>query len=186
MFKPLLALFVLAAPATVAVAQPENPGRWTLEVAPMGCIVHASTPSGTVLSVWGGAGDESLRFLVQNKSWNTLADGESYPIQVSFDGQQVWPMDAVARLNLDSDGPGLTFAVSPDRQSGGAGFIEQFAGAEGMNISRGGERIENVSLDDTRMAMQALAGCLSQMLASDGPAQGDAVRLEISGDAKAI
>lgn len=185
MYKPLLALFALTAPAAAAVAQPETSNRWTLEVAPAGCIVHSASPGGTVLSVWGGAGEENLRFLVQNKAWDTLADGKSYPIQVSFDGQRAWPLDAVARLNLDADGPGLTFAVSPDPRAG-AGFMEQFAGAAGMNISRGGERIETVALEDSRVAMEALAGCLSQMIASDGEPQGEPVMLEISGDAKAI
>ena len=187
MFKPLLALSVLAAPAAVAVAQPVNSNsQWTLEVAPSGCIVHAASASGTVLSIWGSAGDDNLRFLVQNKGWSSLSDGESYPIKVSFDGQRAWPMEATARLNLDSDGPGLTFAVSPDARSGSDGFMEQFAGAEGMDIARGDERVETLSLDDTQIAMQALAKCLTQVLVAGGEGEAEPVMLQISADAKAI
>ena len=190
MFKPLLALSLLATPAAIAVAQPadqpasSNP--WTLEVAPSGCIVHAASPNGTVLSVWGSAGDESLRFLVQNRGWQSLAEGQSYPLQVSFDGQRAWPMEATARLNLDSDGPGLTFAVAPDAQADGASFMEQFASAEGMQIATGGERVGTLTLADPQVAMKALAQCLSQVIASGGVGNAEPVMLQLSGEAKAI
>jgi hypothetical protein len=187
MFKPLLAASLLAAPAAIAIAQPASPsGQWTLEVAPSGCIVHSASANGTVLSIWGSAGDDTLRFLVQNRGWQSLADGENYPLQVSFDGQRAWPMDATARLNLDSDGPGLTFAVSPDAQSGGASFVEQFAEAEGMQIARDGERVGTLSLADPRVAMKALAQCLREVIATGGEGSAEPVMLQLSAEAKAI
>jgi hypothetical protein len=186
MFKPLLALLALSTSTGIAHAETANTGRWILEVAPTGCVVHTASPSGTVVSVWGIAGENDLSFLVQNKGWNSLADGQNYDIEVSFDNQRAFPMQATARLNLDSDGPGLTFGVSPDHRAGGVSFVEQFAGAQGMHITRDGRRIETVSLADARVAMQGLAQCLSQVWAEGGKGASDGAAVQLSGDAKAI
>lgn len=162
MFKSVLVL-VAAGASSVALAQTSPTGRWTLEAAATGCVVHAASPTGTVVSIWGIAGESSLSFLVQNKDWNSFADGQRYDIQVSFDDKRAWPMQAVARQNIDKDGPGLTFDVSPSHAAGGASFIDQFAAAGGMNITRNGQRIETVSLADTQVALRGLAKCLSQV-----------------------
>ena len=197
MFKALLTFAALAAPAALATAQPAQTaspaprsGDWVLEVAPGGCIVHAASPSGTVISIWAAAGQKDLSFLVQNRSWRTLEDGGRYDIQVSFDDQRAWPMQATAKTNLDSDGPGLTFAVSPSGAAGGAGFLEQFASAGGMHISRNGTRVDSVSLTNSGTAMTALAKCLKQVwtAGADAPepnAGGGAV-ITVSDDAKTI
>ncbi|MEA1014842.1 hypothetical protein [Sphingosinicella sp. LY1275] len=161
MFRSLIAVLALAAPAAVATAQTEAPSPWALEVTPGGCLVHAAAPSGTVVSVWGSADNDSIRFLIQNRQWNAFEDGGRYDIQVSFDGRSAWPMQAVARRNLDADGPGLTFAVSPSAPAGGTGFLEQFAGARGMHIARDGQRIDSLKLAGSDTAMTALAQCLS-------------------------
>lgn len=162
MFKSVLVLIAAASASTVAVAQTSRSGSWTLEAAPNGCVVHAASPSGTVVSIWGLAGEDSLSFLVQNKSWNSFADGARYDIQVAFDDERAWPMKAVARRNIDSDGPGLTFAVSP---KGEASFFEQFAAAGGMRITRANQ-VETVTLADTQVALEGLAKCLSQVWAT--------------------
>jgi hypothetical protein len=186
MFKPLLALIALSASTGIAHAQTTNTGRWILEVAPTGCVVHTASPSGTVVSIWGIAGENDLSFLVQNKGWNSLSDGEQYDIEVSFDNQRAFPMQATARLNLDSDGPGLTFGVKPDHRAGGASFVDQFAGAQGMHITRDGKRVETVSLADTKVAMQGLAKCLSQVWAAGGKGETEGAAVQLSADAKAI
>lgn len=186
MFKPLLGLFVAASATGAAFAQPDSQGRWTLEVASTGCVVHTASPSGTVVSIFGIAGQDSLSFLVQNKRWGSFADGEKYDIQVGFDGQRAWPMQAVARQNIDSDGPGLTFAVSPARDSRGASFVEQFAGAQGMHITRNGARIETISLADTQVAMQGLAKCLSQVWAGGAKGDDEGSSVQLSADARSI
>jgi hypothetical protein len=187
MFKQLLALLAAGTIPGVALGQPEtSTGRWTLEVAASGCVVHASSPSGTVVSIFGIAGQDSLSFLVQNKSWNSFADGKRYDIQVGFDGRRAWPMQAVARQNIDSDGPGLTFAVSPAGTPGGTSFVEQFAAARGMHITRNGQRIETVSLAHTQVALQGLARCLSQVWAAGGKGADEGGSVQLSGDATAI
>ena len=190
MFRPLLAVAVLAAPAALATAETRTTGQWILESASGGCIIHAASPNGTVLSIWGSAGDSNLSFLLQNKEWNSFEDGGRYDIQVSFDNQRAWPMKAVARLNLDSDGPGLTFPVSPASTTTGASFLDQFAAAEGMHITRGGVRIDSLSLPDTNVAMNALARCLRDVW-SGAPAAGEGVvsggsAVPVSADARAI
>jgi hypothetical protein len=169
MFKSLLAITALATVSAAAHAQTTNARPWKLEVAPTGCVVHAAAASGTVVSIWGMAGESSLRFLVQNKSWNSFSEGQNYDIQVSFDGRRAFPMKAVARQNIDSDGPGLTFTVNP-QPAGGTSFVEQFATSGGMNISRGGQAIEAIQLADTQVAMRGLAQCLSQVWAAGGGA----------------
>ena len=178
MFKALLTVAALAAPAALATAQTAQPrsGQWVLEVAPGGCIVHAASPSGTVISIWAAAGQSDLSFLVQNRSWNTLQDGSRYDLQVSFDDKGAFPVKATAKTNLDSDGPGLTFAVSPAGAVGGAGFLEQFAAAGGMHITRDGARVDTLSLTNTGTAMPSLAKCLRQVwtAGADAPAEGNA------------
>jgi hypothetical protein len=174
MFKSVLVLLAAAAASSVAIAQTPSTGRWKLEAAPSGCVVHAASPSGTVVSIWGIAGQDSLSFLVQNKAWNSFADGQRYDIHISFDEKKPWPMRAVARRNIDKDGPGLTFAVSPNHAAGGASFIDQFAAAGGMNITRNGQRIETVSLDGTQVALRGLAQCLSQVWAASGSGESEA------------
>jgi hypothetical protein len=161
MFRSLIAVLALSAPAAVATAQTEAPSPWALEVTPDGCLVHAAAPSGSVVSVWGSADNENIRFLIQNRQWDAFEDGGRYDIQVSFDERRAWPMQAVAKRNLDADGPGLTFAVSPSARAGGSGFLEQFAGASGMHIARNGQRIDSLKLAGSDTAMAALAQCLS-------------------------
>lgn len=195
MFRHLVACIALAAPIAVAQAQVESspaqaPGEWVLEIAPNGCLVHAATPTGTTVSVWGRAGEDSLRFLVQNPTWNSLQDGGKYDLQVGFDGKSQFPLEAVARQNLDQDGPGLTFAVSPAAEKEGVNFLDSFAAADGMHISQDGKRLETMALKDNRTAMGALAKCLSmvyQSMANAAAAQtpdgGEAAVVEVSADA---
>jgi hypothetical protein len=54
-----------------------------------------------------------------------------------------------------------------------------------MHITRDGRRIETISLADTRVAMEGLAQCLSQVWAA-GKGETDGARVQLSGDAKAI
>ena len=164
MFKSVLVLIAAASATGAAIAQPTASRDWRLEAAPNGCVVHAATPSGTVVSIWGLAGETSLSFLVQNKSWNSFADGARYDIQVAFDGKRAWPMQATARRDIDSDGPGLTFAVSP-APAGGSSFLEQFAAADGMRIVRNNQ-VEVVRLANTNVALEGLANCLKQVWAA--------------------
>ena len=183
MFKPLLALLATAGLGAAAPAQAPSTGRWVLEVAPTGCIVHTASASGTVVSILGIAGQDSLSFVIQNKEWNSLPDGERYDVQISFDGSQAFPMKAMARQNIDRDGPGITFAVSPSEASGGATFLERFAAADGMHIARDGRRLETVALADSQVALQGLARCLSQIWAGASEGEGS---VELAADATAI
>jgi hypothetical protein len=164
MFKSVLVLVATAASgAALAQTSTATAGNWTLEAAPNGCVVHAASPSGTVVSIWGLAGESSLSFLVQNQRWNSFADGQRYDIRVSFEKGRTFPMKAVARRNIDRDGPGLTFPISP-APAGGASFLEQFAAADGMHITRNDE-VETVRLVNTDVALRGLAKCLRQVWA---------------------
>jgi len=172
MFKSVLVLVAAASASSIAIAQSPAASDWTLEVAPHGCVVHAASPSGTVVSIWGFAGEDSLSFLVQNKSWNSFDDGARYDIKVAFDDKRAWPMQAVARRNIDHDGPGLTFAVSPAEDGGGASFLNQFAAAHGMLITRNNQ-VERVALGNSQLALTGLAKCLKQVWAANAPAAGE-------------
>lgn len=191
MFRQLLACLIAASPAAVAHAQFDNQAGnardWTLEAGPEGCVVHAAAASGTTVSVWGNVGEEHLRFLVQNPQWSALEDGGSYPLQVKFDGRQAWPLDAVARRNLDEDGPGLTFEISPQQAEGKTSFIDQFADAGAMRISQDGQSLDSVALSGNRAAMEVLAQCLSQVYAAHaGAGEDGASVVEVSADARAL
>lgn len=167
MLKPLLALSALSLPVAALTAQAAptarvQPAQWTLAGGAQGCAVHASSPQGTVVSILAGTGQESLLFLVQNPSWSQLQDGEKYDIAVEFDQDGPWELQAVAKTEIDEDGPGLMFVV-PQADKRGLDFITEFVGANGMQIRQAGQSATSLPLGSGQSAMTALAKCMGQM-----------------------
>ncbi len=166
MLKSLLAVSALSLPAAALIAQAPQArveaAQWTLAGGSQGCAVHSSSPQGTVVSILAGAGQDDLLFLVQNPEW-ALDDGRRYEIAVAFDGSEPWELQAVAKTEIDADGPGLMFVV-PEGDRQGLDFIAQFAGARGMQIRSDGTRLASLPLGSGRSAMTALAGCLGKMM----------------------
>lgn len=170
MLRYVMAALFAAAPLGAASAQPEKTQGWALAAMTNGCMVQAVSPKGTMLSIWAFAGEEKLGFLLQNPGWE-VTDGEKTPLQVEFQGARAWPVEATARANIDSDGPGLFFTVDP----GGSGnFLSAFTSAEGMSIRRDGARMETVPLAGSRGAMADLAKCLAGKWDEAGPAPAEA------------
>ncbi len=166
MLKPLLAVAFLTAPIAAATSQSPAPAaRWTVAGGEQGCAVHTSAPQGTVVSILAGPGQEGLLFLVQNPSWSTLKDGGQYDIAVEFDQEGPWEMKAVAKTEIDDDGPGLMFSVPPGQKQG-ADFITEFVGASGMHIRGNGQRLGSLPLGSGRSAMTALAQCMGKIFAN--------------------
>src|SRR3712207_7597023 len=110
MLRYVMAALLAAAPLAAAAGQPEAEaaGKWALAAMPNGCMVQAVSPQGTMLSVWGFAGEDKLGFLLQNPGW-TVEDGAKTPLEVEFAGARSWPVEATARAHIDRDGPGLFF-----------------------------------------------------------------------------
>lgn len=169
MLKPLLAVSLIALPVAMATAQTE-PARWTVAGGEQGCAVHASSPQGTVVSILAGPGQNALLFLVQNRSWSSLEDGAQYDIAVEFDEEGPWQMKAVAKTEIDQDGPGLMFAVPPGQKQG-SDFITEFVQASGMKIEGQGQQLGSLPLGSGRSAMTALAQCMGQVLAKQPVAE---------------
>jgi hypothetical protein len=142
--------------------QSEADGRWGLARAPGSCMLHASSPQGTMLSVWGFAGQSKIGFLLQNKDWDGLREGQKVDLDVAFVGMRAWPVKATERREVDSDGPGYFFTVQP---GDGAAFLDAFASAKGMEISRGGDSVDSLPLAGSREAMSAFATCVSSLWA---------------------
>ena len=166
--RALLALLLAAAPAAVAIAQTPATGDWTLAEMPGGCMVYSNSGRGTVVSVWGFTGQEKLGFLIQNRSWESLREGQRYKLKVGFDSKEALPVEATGRTDIDDDGPGLFFTVTPGGNSEGSRFVNAFTSAKGMEISSDGV-VESVPLLDSRRAMTSLAGCLSEQWKSAAP-----------------
>jgi hypothetical protein len=124
-----------------------------------------------VVSLLAGTGQESLLFLIQNKSWSSLEDGSEHKLAVELDGRSPFEFDAVARTELDSDGPGFLFSVPPGERQG-AKFLAEFAGASGMNVGEEGRSLAQLRLSGGSTAMAALAKCMASMWS--GGAGGDA------------
>jgi hypothetical protein len=156
----MIAALLVAAPAAAGGAQVQSEGDWGIEAMPNGCMVQVTSPRGTMLSVWGFAGEAKLGFLLQNRGWNDLRDGQRYDLQVEFVGQRSLPVEATARREIDADGPGFFFSVEPGR-AGGDGFLDAFASARGMAINQEGKTVDTLPLAGSRGAMAALARCLS-------------------------
>jgi hypothetical protein len=159
MFRRLIVALCLAAPSAAALAQTADP--WDLAAMPNGCMVQATSPRGTMLSIWGFAGEAKLGFLLQNRGWNGMQDGRSYDLSVDFAGEQRRLVQATGREHIDSDGPGFFFTVEPG-QSEGSGFLRNFTSAKGMTISREGRDVDTLPLAGSRGAMSAFAKCLSE------------------------
>ena len=164
MFRHFIAALLLAAPAGAALAQAENTGDWVVGAMPNGCMMQAVSPEGTMLSVWGIAGDDKLGFLLQNKGWNALREGASYDLKLDFLGVSSLPVEATARREIDSDGPGFYFQLQPGASSGKA-FMDAFSTAPGMRISQEGKSVDTLSLAGSKGAMTAMARCLSEQWA---------------------
>jgi len=160
MYKPLLAFLTAAAFPAAALAA--DSGQWTVSGSQQGCIAHTTLSQGTVVSVLAGPGQENLLFLIQNRGWSSLEDGSKHKVAVQLDGRSPWQFDAVAKTELDADGPGLLFSVAPG-QAEGAKFIHELAGAVGMNVGQNGAQLEGTRLSGGGSAMARLAQCMSRM-----------------------
>lgn len=161
MLSTMIALSLQAAAAAAPVAVPvQAPQGWNLAASDDGCIVHTTERAGTILSVFALPGQDGIGFLLQNQKWGELEDGEVYPLSIRFDGGGEWPIPALARTEIDEDGPGLFFAIRPGPAQGGRDFISEFAAARGMRIANDGVGVGDLRLPDARGATVALANCL--------------------------
>ena len=172
MLRYVMAALLAAAPLGTASAQPEKTEGWALAAMPNGCMVQAVSPQGTMLSVWGFAGEDKLGFLLQNRGWE-VNDGEKTPLEVKFAGDRAWPVEATARAHIDRDGPGLFFTVDP----GGASadnFLAALTSAQGMRIRRDGMSVDTLPLAGSRGAISSLAKCLADRWNEASPAPSEA------------
>jgi hypothetical protein len=159
MVRRLMAALLIAAPTGAAIAQSESPGGWALATMPNGCMVQATSPRGTMVSVWGFAGQDKIAFLLQNRGWN-VHDGQAARLNMDFVGGETLPVSATAREHIDADGPGFLFTVKPGTQ-GAAGFLTAFTSASGVRITQNGQSFDMLPLEGSRRAMGALATCLA-------------------------
>jgi hypothetical protein len=161
MVRHIIAALLVAAPTGAAIGQVDQTGDWAVGAMPHGCMMQAVSPQGTMLSVWGISGDDKLGFLLQNKNWNKLRDGASYELKLDFLGVSSLPVEATARREIDSDGPGFYFQVEPGG-TGGKRLLDAFTSARGMEISREGRSVDTLPLAGGKGAMAALARCLAE------------------------
>ncbi len=183
MMKRLVACLALAALPAAASSQSSSADDWTVSAAEDGCIAHTTLPQGTVVSVMAATGQESLLFLFQNKGWSSLQDGSQHNLAVQLDGREQYQFSAVARTELDSDGPGLMFAVPPGERQG-ARFLAEFAKASGMNVGENGRSLARLPISGGGSAMTALAQCMSRMWG--GGTSGNALDPALTSGAKAV
>jgi hypothetical protein len=172
---PAAAQAAAFAPAAPAIAAPAGPAAapaaeekgWGLARSPGACMLHATSANGTVLSIWGLAGQEKIAFILQNRQWDKLREGQLYALELDFLGVRAVPVEATARLDLDSDGPGYFFTVRPGGGGQrGSALIDALAGAEGLSISRDGAAVDTLKLAGSREAMAGLAGCMAELWAA--------------------
>ncbi len=172
MLRYMMAALLAAAPLGAASAQQQKTEGWALAAMPNGCMVQAVSPHGTMLSIWAFAGEEKLGFLLQNRGWE-VEDGKKTPLQVEFSGASALLVEATARADIDSDGPGLYFTVEPGGADRG-NFLAAFTSARGMSIRRDGADVDTLPLAGSRVAMASLAKCLSDRWNEAGPIPAEA------------
>lgn len=159
----LLTLSVLLAVPAALSAQPSQSRAvgWGVAEGPGSCMLHGASSQGTVISIWGFAGHDKLGFLIQNREWEQLREGQSYRLELGFAGGRAWPVEATAKRNLDSDGPGFFFTFAPDGAAGGGSILDSIAAGKGMKISRDGAAVDSLQLDGSREAVAGLARCIA-------------------------
>ena len=172
MLRYMMAALLAAAPLGAAPAQPPKTEGWALAAMPNGCMVQAVSPHGTMLSIWAFAGEEKLGFLLQNRGWE-VEDGKKTALQVEFSGAGPRTVEATARADIDSDGPGLYFTVEPGGADRG-NFLAAFTSARGMSIRRDGADVDTLPLAGSRGAISNLAKCLADRWNEAGPAPAEA------------
>jgi hypothetical protein len=170
MLRLLMLSTLLAAPAA-AIAQSAAPrvAGWGVAEAPGSCMLHGASSQGTVISIWGFAGQDKLGFLIQNREWEQLREGQSVALELGFGGDRHWPVQATAKRNLDSDGPGFFFTFAPAGSEGGS-ILDSIASGKGMKISRDGAAVDHVALDGSREAVAGLARCIAALWSTPGAA----------------
>src|SRR5919107_317582 len=103
MYRLLLGFSLLAAAAAASAQNPsvsdQGSSPWGLARAPGSCMLHASTEQGSVISIWSFAGKSKIGFLIQNKEWSALREGQRYDLKVDFPGVSAWPVEATGRQN---------------------------------------------------------------------------------------
>jgi hypothetical protein len=174
MLRYMMAALLAAAPLGAASAQQQKTEGWALAAMPNGCMVQAVSPQGTMLSIWAFAGEKELGFLLQNRGWE-VEDGKKTALQVEFPGARAWPVEATARADIDSDGPGLYFTVEPGTADRGD-FLAAFTSARGMSIRRDGASVDTLPLAGSRVAMASLARCLADRWNDAGQSPMEAAR----------
>lgn len=172
MLRYFMAALLAAAPLGAASAQQQKTEGWALAAMQGGCMVQAVSPHGTMLSVWAFAGEEKLGFLLQNRGWE-VEDGKKTALQVEFSGARRLAVEATARADIDSDGPGLYFTVEPGTADRG-NFLAAFTSAQGMSIRRDGADVDTLPLAGSRGAIADLAKCLADRWNEAGPAPAQA------------
>lgn len=172
MLRYVMAALLAAAPLGAASAQQQKTEGWALAAMPNGCMVQATSPQGTMLSIWAFAGEEKLGFLLQNRGWE-VEDGKKTALQVEFSGARRLAVEATARADIDSDGPGLYFTVDPGAADRG-NFLSAFTSARGMSIRRDGADVDTLPLAGSRGAISSLAKCLADKWNEAGAAPAEA------------
>lgn len=172
MFGNLIAFAFMAAAAQTADGLPsahpapvvENVNGWNVASSSQGCMVHAAYRGGTVLSVFALPDQSGIGFLLQNHGWTALEDGDVYPLRIRFAEGGDWTIPAVARLQIDRDGPGLFFSIPPGVLENGRDFVAEFADSSGMIVETRGATLERLALSGSHAATAALARCMSDMV----------------------
>jgi len=177
MLKPMFAFLLLSAAPVAAAQAPVTdaaaPARqWALTAGDDGCMAYAGTPAGTTVSISATQAQGALLFVVQNQQWQSLEDGQRYPLSVEFDEMGAWQIEAVAQRDIDTDGPGLIFVVRPAREDG-ARFMHEFSEASSLQVGHDGEMLDRVSLIGSQGAMAGMARCVGQMWTAPSEAAPD-------------
>lgn len=164
MIATAIALSLLQSAAVPVPEETRARQGWSMESNAEACLVHATDPGGTVLSMIATPEQDGIGFLLQNQRWTSLEEGAVYALGIRFGNGREWPVRAVARLDIDGDGPGLFFAMRPGEIGRGRDFVAEFAAAGGMHIANGGRRVESLAFEESHAAVVALAQCLGSLM----------------------
>ena len=174
MLKKLATLASCIALAQLAIAEGEDEevidyktvGNWSIRIDPtlgFRCFAFATYGETTGLRIGSDADGEGYYFNVSDKMWRSLDAGETYTIDVEFDGYDPWEGDA-SGVDWGSGLKGLFISVNSE-------FMSEFAKSESVIVRYDDAEIANLELAESGKAMAVLLECeqmVDQVMADEG------------------
>jgi hypothetical protein len=170
--RRLILAFALVLAPLAAAAQArsyQSIGWWDVSYYPAsaGCAATAEFDNGLVFLIGldTSTGQLGLQVGLLHSDWGSIREDQEYQVEVKFGHRQPWSLTMYgARL----DGLYGLENIWPAESDSAGNFVDEFMAATNMRWSYGGQLLGDLSLKDSRRAMNAAIECTQHYLGSGG------------------